>query len=113
MVRTSQRHGRRRSIGRRPRTRRHQDRIGESMKATFIIVAVTLAACGSKSTPPPTKPESKLDPNAGSDIAKPEPTKPDPTKPVDKPEPAKPDPKKAIDDAVAAETAAYDKAKPV
>ena len=83
-----------------------------------LLAAAAVAACGSKSpapaTPTPPTTADHAD-GSGSAVATPggSDTKPD-TKPADKPsEPAKPDPGKAKADLMAAETAAYEQAKPV
>jgi mono/diheme cytochrome c family protein len=82
---------------------------------TFLATAA-FAACGSKSPAPaaPAAPApAEHDDGSGSAVATgpTEPTKPvEPAKPI---EPAKPDPEKVKAELMAAETAAYDKAKPV
>src|SRR5262249_19205491 len=99
LVRASQRHGRRRSVRCRPRTRRNQTMI------KHILLAAALAACGSKA-PPPTKPTPPVETHDAVPDTKPAETKPTE---AEKPAPPKSDPKA---DAPAAETAAYEKAKP-
>lgn len=87
---------------------------------TIVLVATALAACGSKSSTPSTTPDPQqpLPPESGSGssaVATPDPTPsepmtpPEPAKPA---EPAKPDPGTVKADLLAAETAAWDKAKP-
>ena len=75
------------------------------MKVLFALLAAALVACGSKSTPPasPTPPPA-------------EPRETPPPAPTTSTEPAKPPDAPKTDakaDALAAETAAYEKAKPV
>lgn len=82
---------------------------------TFFATAA-LAACGSKSTPPPATPAEPAHDHAehdhggsGSAVAAPDPTPKD----VDKPaEPPKPDAGKVKADLLAAEASAWDVAKP-
>jgi mono/diheme cytochrome c family protein len=76
---------------------------------TKLLFIAALVACGSKS-PEPAKPEAKPESKLAPDSIPKAPPEPDTAKP---PEPPKPDPEKVKADAVAAETAAYDKAKPV
>ena len=81
-----------------------------------ILVGAALAACGSKSTAPKTPdPDRSMPDGNGSGsavVVAPEPDKKptEPTKPV---EPPKPDPEKVKAEFLAAEMAAFDKAKPV
>ncbi|MBA2540151.1 MAG: hypothetical protein H0V17_10990 [Deltaproteobacteria bacterium] len=78
---------------------------------TVIIVAILAAACGSGSSKP-TTPVANPDPVP---MVEPAPPKDDPTAtaPPIEPEPAKPDPAKVKAELLAAETSAYEKAKPV
>ena len=81
------------------------------MKALFALLTAALVACGSKSTPPanPTPPPAEpheATPTPTPAVATESPKSPD----ADKPAPPKSDAKA---DALAAETAAYAKAKPV
>ena len=74
---------------------------------TFLAMAA-LAACGSKSAPAPAAPVAPShDPTP---VATPEPVPKEPEKPA---EPAKPDPAKVKADLLAAETSAWETAKPV
>jgi mono/diheme cytochrome c family protein len=75
------------------------------MKLVTLAVAAALAACGSKS-PPPATPATEPAPVAEKPAEPSEPAKTEPAKP----EPPKADPKAEL---LAAETAAWDKAKPV
>lgn len=84
-----------------------------------ITLALALAACGSKSsgstTPDPNQPLPGGS-GSGSAVATPDPkpTEPtNPTEPTKSPEPSKPDPAKVKAELLAAETAAWDTAKPV
>lgn len=76
------------------------------MRHTTLLLA--LIACGGKPAPAPTPPAPEPAPVAAAPA--PAPTPVEEARPV---EPAKPDPEKAKADLYAAETAAYDKAKPV
>lgn len=73
-----------------------------------LLLTIAIAACGSKSTPPatPTPPPAETSPAATPAAMTEQPKQPD----ADKPAPPKADAKA---DALAAETAAYEKAKPV
>lgn len=78
-----------------------------------ILIAAFLAACGGGGAKPaaaPTNPDPVPMPSPTKPDPVAEPTKPDPVK---EPEPAKPDPAKVKAELLAAETAAFDKAKPV
>lgn len=85
------------------------------MKTILFSMLVVFAACGGGGKKPETKPEettptetmAKTDPNAG----KPEEKKPEEKAPP--PEEKKPDPEALKKEAMDAETAAYEKAKPV
>jgi hypothetical protein len=83
------------------------------MKLLSLIAAAALAACGSNkpSTTTPAEPahDHHDHEGAGSAIASPEPTPKEPEKPAE-PEPPKADPKVEL---LAAETAAWETAKPV
>ena len=72
------------------------------------ILVVILAACGSKPAPAPLAPAAPMEPTGGGSAVTAPAT---PPKTAEKPpEPAKPDPKPAL---LAAETAAWETAKPV
>lgn len=86
---------------------------------TLILTLTAMVACGGGSSKPPAGPVSNPDPVPMTEPATPtdpiaktpttEPTEPEPPKP----DPAKPDPAKVKAQLLAAETAAYEKAKPV
>ena len=81
------------------------------MNVVFAVLTVALVACGSKSPPPATPTPSPAEPHESTPPA----TPPASTEPAKPPEaelapPPKPDAKA---DTLAAETAAYEKAKPV
>ena len=81
-----------------------------------ILIALLLAACsgGSKPTAAPTNPDPVPMPSPTKPDPVADPTKPDPDpQPSPDPEPAKPDPAKVKAELLAAETAAFEKAKPV
>ena len=72
----------------------------------FVLLVAMVAACGSKSSAPPASPTPPATSGSGDAAQPPEKTAP----PAEKPAPPVSDPKA---DALAAETAAYEKAKPV
>ncbi len=78
----------------------------------MFLATAALAACGSKSSPTPTTPPEPAHDHggAGSAVTTPEPTPREPDKPV---EPPKPDAVKVKADLLAAETSAWETAKPV
>ena len=76
------------------------------MKPMFLVLALALAACGGSTSSKPTTPIN-TDPVPMTDPT----TKTDP--PPSNPLPDRPDPAKVKADLLAAETAAYEKAKPV
>ena len=71
-----------------------------------LVLVFALCACGGGSSKPPVEPAQPIDPVP---MPEPAPTAAEPAKPVE-PEPPKPDPKAEL---LAAELAAYEKAKPV
>jgi hypothetical protein len=78
------------------------------MMKSMLAFVLAVAACGGGSKPPPQEPAPQ-DPVPMDPVAKPDETPVPPPEEV-KPEEPKPDPKVEL---LAAETAAYDKAKPV
>lgn len=81
----------------------------ETGMKTFVLLVVMLAACGGKSSPPPANPTPTPAPAPASPTPAPPPAE-QPAPVADKPAAPPTDPKA---DALAAENAAYDKAKPV
>ena len=80
------------------------------MKTILFSILVTMAACGGGGSKP-AKPEPvETTPPATTETTPPETAE---TKQEVPPEPAKPDPEQVKNDAMAAETAAFEKAKPV
>lgn len=82
------------------------------MRRLALLFATSLAACGpGTSSTPPTTPEPA--PPVAEGPADPTPTEPTPTEPTPPSEPAPPDPAQVKAELLAAETAAFEKAKPV
>ena len=80
-----------------------------------ILVCAALAACGSKPSTPKT-PDQPLPGDNGSGsavVTAPDPAPTKPPEPTKSPEPAKPDPDAVKTELMAAEMAAFEKAKPV
>ena len=85
------------------------------MKTILLAILVTAAACGGGGKNKPTTPTEPT-PTPTETTAKTAPTETPPEEkapPAEPPEPPKPDPEQMKKDALAAETAAYEKAKPV
>ncbi len=81
---------------------------------TLILTLTTIVACSGGSSKPPTVPIANPDPVPMTEPATPtDPIAKTPTTEPTEPEPPKPDPAKVKAQLLAAETAAYEKAKPV
>src|SRR5690349_10870819 len=94
-----------------PPPRRRRRSLMSTTKLLALALAAALAACGSKSTPPEAPAEEPAPP--AEEPAPAEPAAEAPPAPAEPPKPAEPDPAQVKADLLAAETAAYEAAKPV
>jgi hypothetical protein len=111
LVQPSRRHRRRRSNRRRAHARRHQDLIGDRMTKHLLLAFLVACSGGSKTATPATPPAPDPVP-VNEPVA--EPAKPpEPMEPAPPEPPPAPDPAQLRAELLAAETAAFEKAKPV